>query len=337
MQEKEYRDLDLISQSDLKLLDKDPYKFYKQVILKEEQSEDVLADHFILGSLVDYTLLTPGLMKAAFHICNDDKLSETVRNIINLAYRMTKPSGNITNNLKLEDISVALLQAAKEQGYGGDWPDKTILTKLTSEKCSLYFDNIVQSNGKLLVNFNMFALSQQIVKKLKNDPFIKDKLTGQTKDEYIIPQLVLQGVIGGIKVKGMLDYVLIDPVAKTIKPKDVKTCRNVKEFIKSYVEYGYYLQGSFYSALLKQNYPDYTIDNFEFIVASTSLNEAPESFIMSGQDLYAGQYGGDHRFGSVKGFEAIIEDYKWHLEHNSWDHKRNYYLSNGTNKLNIFS
>lgn len=340
MQEKEYRDLDLLSQSDFKLLDKDPYTFYRQVILGDLKEEGVLSDHFLLGSLVDYTLLTPGLMQKAFHVCSDDKITEVKRNIINEAFNCIKDNLYFKKeqwNLDNKNLEECLLQAANNHKLGGEsWKDAQKLGNLLKPECIEYFNSIKNSNGKVLVNFNMFALSQQIVKRLKRDPTIKDKLVAGI-DEELISQLVLKGSIKGVPVKGMLDYILINHKTKTIKPKDLKTTRNIKEFIKSYVEYGYYLQGSFYTELLIQNYPGYTIEPFEFIVASSNLNEFPESFTMSELDITAGKIGGTYKYGSVKGFEQIIDDYLWYKENNIWEHKREYYSNKCTNNLRLFS
>lgn len=335
MQEAEYRALNYLSQSDLKLLDKDIREFYKLRILGIGEEEVLMPDHFLLGSLVDYGLLTPQLMAKTFHICSDDKVSPTIRTIIHTAWESYQRSNRTKVVAQLTDIETHLIEAANTVGYGkGKYTDSRIIGDCVKSGED-YFKEILAGQGKVLVNFNTFAQSQQIIKRLKNDPDIARRLTPQNQHEEVKTQLVLTGEIQGVKVKGMMDLVKFDHSAKIIWPDDIKTCRSILEFHKNYKDYGYYIQGAFYAELLKQNYPGYDIRPFTFIVADIDPGVHPELFIMSEEDMYGGAHGGPGRFGYIKGYQQLVEDYKWHQENNLWEHRRQYY-ENGFNRLNIF-
>ncbi len=343
MQEKDYRELDFISQSDLKLLDKDIRKFYKERILGQGEQDLIMSDHFLLGSLVDYMVLTPGLLKQTFYISADVTATPMVREIITIAWAKycevssidLIDTGHVTT---IQEISGQLLETAREKEFGAsNWKDQTIIDKLC-EKGGDFFNDLVitYTTGKILVPADKFMLATKIKSQLLSDPFIKNSFVAKNSDEEIKNQVILTANLEGIDLKGMLDLTKFDHKSKTIYPKDIKTAKSIKDFWKSYRDYRYDIQGSFYTMLLKENYPDYQIAPFEFIVGSTATDEYPEVFIMSEEDLYGAEWGGATKSGGyLNGWRTILEDYKWHQNENRWEHKKNYY-QNGKNTLKMF-
>lgn len=335
MQEESYRIIDFISQSDLKLFDKDIRRFYQERVLGIKEKETIMPDYFLIGSLVDSILLTPGLTNKNFHICSDTKASEIIRDIITCAYNENIGCSIITDHI----MGTSILRLAREKLYQPNYKDQTIIDKVI-EKGKEYFDNLIiaGSTGKVLVPFDINILARRIVNNFKKDDFIKQHLVVSDEScEEIKVQVVLTGKFNDIEVKGMIDLMKIDHKNKIIYPKDIKTSKSIEGFFKSYRDLRYDIQGSFYSALLRQNYPDYTIYPFEFIVGSTTTTEPPEVFTMSEEDIYGAQYGGTNTYGGyTRGWESILEDYKWHMIDGRWDHKKSYYI-NKTNKLKMFS
>ena len=93
-------------------------------------------------------------------------------------------------------------------------------------------------------------------------------------ESNIIPQVKIIGEVNGIKIKGMLDFIVIDHENKNIIPYDLKTGMGVHNnfFENGFINWGYYIQSSLYKELLTQHirayhveYNDYTIDNFRFM------------------------------------------------------------------------
>lgn len=99
----------------------------------------------------------------------------------------------------------------------------------------------------------------------------------------VIPQVKLTGIFSNIKVKGMLDMVVIDHKNKTITPVDLKTgSTGSGNFIKNgYIGWNYYIQSRLYSYLLaselkfKNNseIKDYEIQSFKFIYYDRLKND----------------------------------------------------------------
>lgn len=114
------------------------------------------------------------------------------------------------------------------------------------------------------------------------------KVVKLLKDEYpilvnpeeygfkIIPQVKLLGEFNKTKIKGMLDFVVVDDNNKTIIPYDLKTGSGKSDefFTNGYLGWNYYIQAGLYSELLKEElkkhpiYKDYKVDKFRFMYAS---------------------------------------------------------------------
>lgn len=154
------------------------------------------------------------------------------------------------------------------------------------------------------------------------------------KDKYINPILVSDKIhfqvphiaeINEEPVKCLVDFMIVDEENKVIYPYDLKsTSDSPVDFRKSYYKYRYDIQGSLYSKVLQENYPNYRIANFTFVVVQLGKNTRPMLFEMSEAELEGARTG---RFvGSVyyKGYDELIEDYKLHKALDKWDYPADY-------------
>ena len=72
---------------------------------------------------------------------------------------------------------------------------------------------------------------------------------------------------------------------------------------------------------------DYKIENFCFIVASTTEDQSPVLFQCTDKLLEEGKFGRDEviiegiKFNRVKGYLDLIDDYKWYVEHGFHQHR----------------
>lgn len=165
----------------------------------------------------------------------------------------------------------------------------------------------------------IFQESRLIWKRLRNDIRTKELFVEKEgKEIFYQPKLVFN--LNGKDVKCMYDMVIIDHVAKTIHPYDLKvTSFHTKEFPKVYIKHRYYIQSGLYSKGIesivnanKFDFLDYTILPFTFVVYSVPdgipmLWEIPTENVEKSIDGYMV---GNHY--KVKGIMDLISEYEYY-------------------------
>lgn len=138
---------------------------------------------------------------------------------------------------------------------------------------------IFKKDGTLLKDFET---ANDIIKAIEDDPMMMKYLGGKK-------QVVMTGVINGVKVKikvdSLLPYAIVDQkimssIKELIWKYDSETKRNKQyDFIKAF---GYDIQGCVYQEIVRQN----TGNKLPFILAPTTKEEEPDkALIQLDQDL----------------------------------------------------
>lgn len=219
----------------------------------------------------------------------------------------------------------------------GAWEYYTAIKFLGGEKSVLSKDEVeLVENMKYLVLCN---------------PFVYDYFMVINRDSPIelIHQLPIYFECQGVECKGLLDGVKVDHKAKTIQPFDLKTIgKGVWNFSSSFYQYGYYRQAAFYTyalhAWVLEVYPeikDYTFLPFQFIVVESKKSSRQPAIIYqcSENDLRVGREGGCLKQWNdkcLKGYEELLEDWKWHMAKDYWLMPRDLYEQEGRLNLDIF-
>ena len=162
--------------------------------------------------------------------------------------------------------------------------------------------------------------------------FQEDRLT------EIIFQMSIDFTYERVDCKALLDMVIINHKDKTIQPIDIKTMGDYTiNFPKSLRQRRYDIQAAFYVEALKSKgvYATYEILPFKFIVESTIDPGNPLVFTCSQELLNIGKFGrpaykiignligaklGDKNqiiflpYEEIKGFNQLVEDYKYYLQ-----------------------
>ena len=90
----------------------------------------------------------------------------------------------------------------------------------------------------------------------------------------------------------------------------------------------------------RDNNPDlseYTIADFEFIVAQIGAYSQPLIFTMDESEYANSIYGGETSSGYyIKGIADLLEDLEYYENSNSWDYPKEVTESNGRIKLELF-
>lgn len=229
-------------------------------------------DGVMVGKLVD-NLLTEDKLPDNFYVVKKKptaKAKMIIKSLAKLHYLL--PNKDIIFSEENKDIILKLCNAA---GYYMPKKNDTTQKRLDGLiNYQDYFDILVKApQNSFIISDYLYYESKQVVKVLKEEfPWLDNPREGIE----IIPQIKLLGEVNGIKIKGMLDFIIIDNINKTITPYDLKTgSYPAKDFIeKGYLGWNYYIQASLYKILLSNEiakhpiYKDYKVQEFSFMYCS---------------------------------------------------------------------
>jgi len=340
--EPEYRKLPNLSYSGLAGVDKNPANLLNNGFK--------MTKSMIYGSVVD-CLLFDGQedFKEKYAILEYDGPTDTVKDIVDAVYSSyieTKGSFLFSKDATLKSLSDTVLRLARQMEYGAkNWKDETIVNKIINEGGNEYFNFLQENIDKVVVDPWMYERAINSIETLTNHEFSKKYLVPEHEDIEIHFQYPIDWVYDGVPCKSLLDILYIDHREKQIIPVDLKTTYdNVLMFPPNYVKWKYYIQAAFYSkavSYLKLEYPNifnYSVEQFRFMVISSTDTKRPLVWMTSKNDIVAGELGGviqsDNQY--VKGFKQLIEEYKWHIKTEQYDFPKEAYELNGHLKLNVF-
>lgn len=324
-----YRDIDAVSQSQLKLLLAGVEAFNNVQAEEKYYSEK---EHFIIGSGVD-CYLTQGEQEYnnLYYISSlENKPTSTIMSIIKEAYDLFMQETIEISDIESEQVKSFIMQAINNQEYQVKWKDETRLSKVI-EFGRDYWQDLIECGDRQILSLqqhdHILLIAQNILSHPYTEQYFKD---GENVDIYFQQAILFE--YKGVKCKALLDMVIIDHFNKTIQGIDIKTMGDyISNFPISFNRRRYDFQAAFYTEALnyqKQNSKaDYKILPFKFIVESTINPKTPVVFTCSESILFKGKYGipeeriGNHVFRRKYGFDDAIKLYKWHLENGFDDDK----------------
>lgn len=305
---KDYRECDGISQSLLKKLDNyGPRHLDKDIKVEGEAVE--------LGTYIDCMLLTNEEFEDTFAL---EPMQKPKNQLLELANAVLGKDIQISEIPSEEEKQLVLYIADELKLFGSTKvPEKRIAT--FDEP--LFWDYILsykQNKGKVILSLENKQKGDEGIEILKNHEKTKD-LFFISGNKQAINQLKLVCTINGVKVKVMIDKVIIDHDLRTVTAYDLK-CTEVRQinFPYWFEKMKYYLQTSLYNALLMlyvdKHLPGYTTERFCFIVYSTS-DKFPFIWRVSDSMLQKGWFGFSKENGKYnKGVEQLISEYKYYTE-----------------------
>jgi hypothetical protein len=362
MQRPEYKKVFAISQSALKAFKtKTLQEFVELYINKEEEDDDVDAK-FAFGSLVDTIAFNPELLDERFYIPSYEVAlpSEKVQQIIDKVYKEAaskvemintlNEKGNLPEPIYLPNIADIwewqdlVIKHAKAVGFGGStWSTNRIMDKIGDEG-NPYFRLLGESNGRQVITSadNMDAV--EVVDKLKTNKLTYPYFTQQENEtllfqqEIFIDHVFKDGLI--VPLKGAIDIIRIKHHSESVEIPDLKTTHTSEQFAKIARDFGYIVQVSFYTNLVREwlktyedgKYAHYTIEIPSNIVIDRK-NKIPFIYEYFAEDLDIIEFGSKER--GIEGWRSTLEQIGWHIATKQWDIPRELFET-GKIKLRIF-
>lgn len=271
-------------------------------------------DCLIYGNLVDCMLTDPDNFDNRFYL--DELTEKPPAAIMSFIHELVSLGVKGFN----EDV---IKEFIDKLDYQKNWNLDTKVNYLLN-KCtaSQYFDMVIKSEGKQIITQEELSISKIVSDNLCNHIHT----TQYFKSENFEQQKLLSGTWGKFKVFGTLDRYNIDPWNKVITPFDIKTTSDyTTNFSKSFKRFKYYYQSIIYTELLKQNYPDYKIEPFRFLVESIKYPGLPLVYCLNEKSTEI----------ALTKVQESFDLLEWHIDNNVWDVPKDIYINNGSIEIDL--
>ncbi len=357
-----YYESDALNQSTLK----DLGQGFESFMAKQEKKEtEGIPSYFAIGSAVD-TILTgaDGEFEKQFYVSElINKPSDTEIEIVKLVF-----DDVYQDNMEasLSDLRGSILDAVNQVGWQSRWKDETRIDKIITNG-SEYYEDLKCAFGKTILSSEQKSLIDSVVKSLKENErtkkyFDRDKYS-KSNIVDIYYQLPIYFEYKGLQCKALLDMLTIIKDDKgsiiSVHPIDLKTMSgNTIDFLSNLKRLRYDIQAAWYTEALSSESSSFKlsseivpdiIQNFEFVVESTTNPGTPLVFTLSDELMSIGKYGRKpiniqdvgNLFDQegyrdipvvypIKGFDKLVDDYKYY-EEQGW--KENKLITKSKGKL----
>lgn len=337
--EANYRAKGIDSSSSLKDFSLDRKKYYRKYILGEDiQEKENQAIN--MGKIVDCLLLEPEEFDNKFYLsaCSNPPTAmmlDFVESLYRFTIMATDDYGNVSRTF--EEIS---RDAHVESGYKLKY--EAVLGKFIGSDAEVYYNEIktVRSKNLTVVTVADISWAEKIVEELKINSVTSQIVNQVDSPRYtVLNQLQIEGyTIDGLRLKSMLDKVIIDHQERKITPIDLKCTWTVENFYEEYYLYrrAYIQAFLYYRAILTLTMGDkqselygYHVENIQFLVCDSTNYMNPLIYTLSDEDMEECYLGFEHKGRTYPGVKQIIEDLNWAIENNVWNMSRKNYESNG--------
>lgn len=325
-----------MSNSLLKLI-KYPRAFKAKIDGEEVPSEETKS--LRIGSALDCILTSPARWKEDFVVVEHERPYGSLG-----IFTSCLPCGLAPSSPNEEYI-----KAYEEAAYKIGLPAVIRRFWNSDDAVSFYREVMCKDHGtKTIISKSEYEAVDKCLKSILANKYAKDFFISSSLDIELLHQVSIFFDYKEVPFKALLDGIVVDHAAKTIRPFDLKTTGNsVFNFKHSFMSFGYFRQAALYSYAIQQEtspvfkllQEGYTLLPFQFIVVETRLtaDNPPLIYETSAYDIQCGFTGGMVDSEYYEGIDELLDDYKWHLEKDYWDLPRRVFESNGIVPLNVFT
>ncbi len=339
--EKEYRAVSMDSSSSLKEFSIDRRKYWKKYVNLEKVEEEEDSKASVIGRITETLLFEKDKFDDRFYMSST--FSAPTGNMllfVEALYKFTKQATDENGDITKEFSEIAK-DAHKERGY--KWSLEKVLEKFIGTDNEIYYKEIreVRSKGLTVVTLQDIQNAEKTVDELKSNEFTSGILNLVNSDRYDVrTQFQIENYeIDEIKLKSMMDWLIIDHKKKTIQVYDLKCSWSVERFYSEYYLYrrayiqAYLYHQACYEIKERENLEYYEVLAPKFIVCDSINYYAPLVYALTSDDLEDAYNGFLHNGKHYPGVKTIIKDLIWAKENDKWNISRENYENGGVVKL----
>lgn len=335
--EEQYHAFPLDSYSTLKDFLMSFKKYYKKYVSKEGFKEKDNQEHADLrfGSLVDVLKFEPDTFENQYLISTAVVPSGQMLEFVNKLYSLTKEHTNEYGVL-CRDMKLMIEESYNFVGVKKNSLDKFTERFLVDKEGYDYYKELVSRNNKIVISSDEFNWAMSLVEYINKHPFTRDFFGFTTNDRFeVINQYKTIGEINGLRLKGMIDKLIIDHKKKYIRIYDMKVMGSNIMFPYNYLKLKYYIQNAVYTTLIRQEFPDYTVDPIRFITIDKTKQYAPVRVRTTEKQYEDAMNGFEINGRYYPGLMETIKNLLWHKEMEIWDCTQEVYENEGEMELRL--
>lgn len=298
MEEKFFQKEFFFSYSGLNKLLFSPRLWYKHYVLQER--EERTDTHLIEGKVIHALLLDEANFSKNFMILPGNLPGDSTRKVVDKVF-------NLRGKDNLKDCMTEIMAVLKEINLHQKLKtDDQRFDKIVNEETIAYWEFLQTKEGKDIIDMDTLTRCREDAELLKADSRIADLLKLENTNKKITvynEQKIARGGFAELPfgLKGILDNIVVDDVAKIMYINDIKTTgKTIEEFQETVEYYNYWLQAAIYVKLVTDMNPkDYKV-KFTFIVIDKYQQVYPFEVSTVTMDAW-----------KVK-MEEVLQKAKWH-------------------------
>ena len=264
MEEKFFQKEFFFSYSGLNKLLFSPRLWYKHYVLQER--EERTDNHLIEGKVIHALLLDEANFSKNFMILPGNLPGDSTRKVVDKVF-------NLRGKDNLKDCMTEIMAVLKEINLHQKLKtDDQRFDKIVNEETIAYWEFLQTKEGKDIIDMDTLTRCREAAELLKADSRIADLLKLENTNKKITvynEQKIARGGFAELPfgLKGILDNIVVDDVAKIMYINDIKTTgKTIEDFVETVEYYNYWLQAAIYDKLVTDMNPkDYKV-KFTFIV-----------------------------------------------------------------------
>lgn len=310
-----------------------PGTFYSWYILNEK--EESLDAHLVGGKIIHCLILEPENFHKQFVILPGKLPGSSNKKILENIYKENSDKSLSSN---LDDYKSEILQELKYMQLhqklvddkdlskvGAKKGDEKRLSKIITDENKEYFKFLVNSNGKIVIDQDLYNKCEKSVEAITNDNHISDLLKlRNVKDDFelsnnnvdVLNELPIKAELKTLPFgfKGIIDNLVLDHSNQRVIINDLKTTsKSLVNFPETVEYYKYWMQAAMYYRLTQQyignkakNAKDYKIE-FNFIV----IDKLNQVYAFPVKDKTMDQW--------LIDLDGVVKQAMWHYTKNNYN------------------
>lgn len=319
----EYEQLRMLSQSGLKLLAEDPWRFYNQeerFITGElaERPKGKSASYFTMGDMVETLIPRPNNFFDKYAVYTGPKLAPQLKEFIDKYYELeVNGQGDSSNHRAM----LAFVEIGVKKGTV-----ESMVERFQKDGLE-YYNYLRTSVGKEIVGNEEYSEAVNLVQKLRDDQYTGFFVNAEIETDIdVYDQVIVKGEIEGVEMKGLIDRIIIQHTQWSAEQYilDFKTSSST-DFNDTYNKYKYWLQAEVYEQLFWQEH-----NKARFLRSDVTYHTNPFMFIVGYTNGRTPEvWRNPIATAASTKLKELLERYKWHKSENKWKYPREVYENNG--------